>query len=571
MQKTCNHAKKKNFLCGTFDGEDIQSFNDSFFKEKNKIYQDSFIAKYIEVNKKKTVRKSKTQGISPRVRNTGETKFFVYKKETKTKHQVCKDFFQRALGGVGRKRIEGIAAELRKTGEIRGKENRGGDRKFKKIEPKREKIRKFIKSLPSRESHHDRKKSKKRYLPAEMKSLKNIWGHFKNKHPEENVSYLYFRKIVRQTVNIGFGAMKTDACSTCMSLKYKIKGANSAEKSKLMALLRIHKKRANCFYELIKEDIPGMKTFCFDHQQNLVMPRVADQQAYYSRQFYLYNYTVVEQGRNGKLNPENVCSYVWNENEHKKDSSACASALFDALRKADMTGIDTVRLCCDACGGQNKNTAVLYMAGHWLKVYAPVHVKKIEIVFPVRGHSFLPCDRVFGLIEKEIRTHQEIFVPSEYHKMISNFSTVKKVDEDWFVYDFKEISNRVMKKPFPHGIQDNKRFFIQKAARGNIFMSGQPAFRNIINKLVPVTKKGKNFVGMPNLIQKGVQISEMKKNDVKALMVAHCGEDWVVNERFSFLKDLCNAEGNQSVEDDEHMCDEGCECCDREEDENTVI
>ena len=59
-----------------------------------------------------------------------------------------------------------------------------------------------------------------------------------------------------------------------------------------------------------------------------------------------------------------------------------------------MDGIDTVRLASDACGGQN--SALIYMASYWLITRAPV--KKIELLFPVRGHTFLPCDRVFGTL-----------------------------------------------------------------------------------------------------------------------------------------------------------------------------
>lgn len=100
----------------------------------------------------------------------------------------------------------------------------------------------------------------------------------------------------------------------------------------------------------------------------------------------------------GKFNPDNVTSDTWTENAFRKASSVCASAVFDALKKADMTGILTMRLCCDGCGGQNKNTGLLYMAGHWLREFAPNHVKNLELVFPVRGHSFLQSDRGFSLI-----------------------------------------------------------------------------------------------------------------------------------------------------------------------------
>ena len=118
--------RRKSFECETFDDKDIQNFNNGFYKETNKPYQDKFIAKYIEPCVKERVRKSHKGTV--RSRNNGETKYFIYKRSTQEKHRVCKDFFQRVLGGLGRTRIENIAFELRTTGEI-------SDRKFHKYEP----------------------------------------------------------------------------------------------------------------------------------------------------------------------------------------------------------------------------------------------------------------------------------------------------------------------------------------------------------------------------------------------------------------------------------------------------
>ncbi|GFN78849.1 hypothetical protein PoB_000535500 [Plakobranchus ocellatus] len=287
-----------------------------------------------------------------------------------------------------------------------------------------------------------------------------------------------------------------------------------------MAELTVHKRRSNVFYELIKEQRPGLKTFSFDHQQNLVIPRVQDQQAYYSRQFYTYNFTLVENKPNGKLTKENVTSYTWTEDSYRKDSSACASAVFDALKKSCyMSGIDTVRLCSDGCGGQNKNTGLIYMAGHWLRNYAPNNVKK--------NRASVPCARTF-------------------------------------IFALRQV-----------GIQENKRFYIHKTAQNAIRVSGEVSYRNVINTPVLVTKAKKSFRADPSVVDKGHHLTEAKKKDVRSLMTAHCGEGWTDNndERFNYMKEMIQGEHQrQHQHDDDQHDDEGelCDCLDEDDATLTV-
>ncbi|RUS70401.1 hypothetical protein EGW08_021845 [Elysia chlorotica] len=346
LPRNCKHSQKKSkdnhdaiYLCDKISNEDVLFFNNSFYKSQDKKKQDSFIALYIETTKKDRERKRNTPGTQKRKRESGGARFFMRGQNSSTKLRICKDFFLRILGGIGRRRVENVASDIFKTGCLR-KEKRGGDRKSFKFADRVRKIKSFIQSMPGRESHYGRGKSKKIYLPAELYSIKKLWRLFLQKHPEEEtvekacgVSYKYFLRCVRKFFRIGFGSVKTDTCSYCESHKYKIKNENdTVNKSRLMAELTVHKRRAKVFYELIQEDRPGLKTFSFDNQQNLVLPRVADQQAYYSRQFYVYNFGLVEITPGGNLNPDTVTSYTWTEDAFRKDSSACASAVFDALK-----------------------------------------------------------------------------------------------------------------------------------------------------------------------------------------------------------------------------------------------
>lgn len=53
----------------------------------------------------------------------------------------------------------------------------------------------------------------------------------------------------------------------------------------------------------------------------------------------------------------------------------------------------------------------------WLFKLAPHSIEEIECIFPVRGHSYLPADRVFGRLEKELIRHERIVFPVDYVKL----------------------------------------------------------------------------------------------------------------------------------------------------------
>ena len=44
----------------------------------------------------------------------------------------------------------------------------------------------------------------------------------------------------------------------------------------------------------------------------------------------------------------------------------------------------------------------------------------IHQYFPLRGHSFLPCDREFGVIKGVVRNHDHVYSVMQYTQMIVN-------------------------------------------------------------------------------------------------------------------------------------------------------
>ncbi|CAH2088921.1 unnamed protein product [Euphydryas editha] len=256
------------------------------------------------------------------------------------------------------------------------------------------------------------------------------------------------RKDFNGTYNLGFGSPRTDACSRCIELNEKVKTADLNLKQEYIVQKRIHTLKAKAFYNLLQTNEEHVITLSFDCQKNMMLDTLPDQSAYFSRQINFYNFTVVVGTSKSKLEKENVFMYYWNEAERPKGSNEISSAVFHCLKNIIIPRtVDTIKLFADGCGGQNKNTTMIGMCSKFLFTYAPRSLKKIEIIFPIVGHSFLPPDRVFAKIEKTLRKKEIITDPKQYVDILQEHGTTFNLGQEVPVYDFKKECSGNLKPP----------------------------------------------------------------------------------------------------------------------------
>ncbi|GBP24236.1 hypothetical protein EVAR_80089_1 [Eumeta japonica] len=351
------------------------------------------------------------------------------------------------------------------------KERRGGDRKSQKFEEKRKAVQTFIESFKAEESHYCR----------------------------------------------------TDVCSTCLLLDENIKKETNAEiKNKLIIEKRVHRLRFKAFYEILREQRSDLLTMSFDCQKNLGLPKVPDQSAYYSRQYNFYNFTIVVGSSKAKLTKDNIFSYVWNETSHNKGNNAIISAVHHFLTNLEFKEeIKVLRIVADGCSGQNKNTGMLAMLGKWLTIEAARHVKKVEIIFPVVGHSFIPPDRIFAQIEKDLKKREVISSPEQYQEIITQYCKLTPLDTI-AVQDWKSAYAPIIKPTTSWHLQ------FQKCKR-------------------PLQKKSITMV-IPDVIPANQIIpNKAKVTDVSNLLKKHYGEQWKDIETLAFYKTI---EARRSEQED---------------------
>lgn len=533
----CQHTKGA-LLCRTLSAQDIRIFHSSFYKEKNKVYQDNFILKHLCMQPVKRRRPKNNKNKIKEAR----AKYFI-RNHGKVLVPVCLATFLKVLH-VSRFRVTRIAERFYNTGEM-PKERRGGDTTGNKSKAKKENIFKFLNKLTCSETHYCANTSGRKYLPSEL-NIRKLWKMYSQDTEAESlqVKETYFRYIFNRCYNLGFGSPRVDVCSTCLQLSEKIKTCRDEEqKNILFTEKRVHKLRSQAFYDLLKENKEHVLIISFDCQKNQPLPKLPDQSTYYSRQLYLNHFCVVKGHSKSKLTKENVTSYVWTENEYAKGSNEIASCLFDYLNSIDMTPYTIVRLISDGCGGQNKNSILISMLSNWFR-NASNDITEVQLVFPMTGHSFIPPDRIFGNIEKQIKLCEIIIDPNQYIEMISNFATVKRLGTDVNNRNWKTAVEANVKQScsWHFGIQSCKRVYLTKKITNSVtvLVQGETTYRlqsEPSQSARSITKRGKSLELRAEVIPKGNYVKkEAKKRDVDSLLRKHYGEDWKTLDSLHFFK-----------------------------------
>ena len=277
----------------------------------------------------------------------------------------------------------------------------------------------FILSLAVRSSHYTREINKyKQYLDVPDKlSISQIHEDYLNTimldHPgAEGVSYDYFRLIWNTCYNISSTFPKVDICPVCYTLECRITELQTANKkcTDLKEQLNAHKAKADKAYDSLKMagdtkmwKPTDWKTLCIDLQQTHTIPKSPFGPDYFMRKLNVYNFCVFE------LQTKEPYFYVWPEYDGMKGAAEIYSCIHKYLEENVFCKPNypkKLRIMADNASGQNKNNKLV------LALLRLVHLKylvRIELGFMVPGHSYMQCDKAFGIIANSLKKSQ---VPS---------------------------------------------------------------------------------------------------------------------------------------------------------------
>jgi len=484
--------------------------------------------------------------------------------------RICQNAFLKLIQPIGRNRLNGVIARYSKQ-QTSANEGRGGVRVNKQNLERKSRMREFIGKLRAKESHYGRNKSVRLYLPVGLKSVQNLVKLYNTSVEQKfKCSYSLFSRVFRRDFNLGFSSPASDTCTTCDNLRNKLRFCQPTERVTLQMQLTVHKVRAKAFYDLLKNKKDNVYSIVYDLQQVHSLPRVTCQEAFYSRQLSLYNFGLCDQNLMSMKNSNCYYCYTWTEYEAARGANEIASAVNHYLKTniessklfTEDNNIDTVRLVSDGCGGQNKNNIVVGMVVNWL-ANAPAKIKSVELLFPVRGHSFLPCDRLFGRIEKDLKKCNQILDPKEFHTVFSQHcERIFVFGDEWFCNDWKTATSSVY-KPLKN-IQDAKRIIATRTVTGQsvtIDVRCEASYKSDIAAPVNILKKGQKH-GNLNLARcpSDKSINSAKLKDIHNLLRLVLGENW---KSLPGVEVYLNLKASPYIKDDS-LPAKDCECADED-------
>lgn len=395
--------------------------------------------------------------------------FYVQIKEDQEEKFVCKKAFC-SLHGVPKHRVERIAASssrnITSPTDGRGMHQNRPNRLPENIVAQ---IEEHIRSFPKRRSHYGRKdNSRKYYLAAHLNISKmhllylekyepdmyllKIDGH--TIHPV--VKYDFYANYFNHNFKMSFGRPRVDTCQTCDDYVNKIAAStDDLERRSLMTLKELHVRKAETFYDelrqttLLAKNDESVEVLTFDFEQNFPLPHVPAGDVFYKRQIWEFNFCITS------ASTGRASMYMYDEMTGKKGPSEVLSFFNHYIQNRLSPNVRTLHLFSDNCGAQNKNhTMVCYL----LTLIKSSALNQVKHHFPLPGHSFLPCDRCFGLIEKERRRHDRIHLPSEWEALVKKTSRkfdVVSVTRD-MIFNYPDYYRPYFKK---NSVNQNKEKF----------------------------------------------------------------------------------------------------------------
>lgn len=239
---------------------------------------------------------------------------------------------------------------------------------------------------------------------------------------------------------------------------------------------------------------------------------------------------------------------VWHEVILGRGGNEISSCLFNVLK----TKINTRRVIvwADNCASQNKNKMILFVM---LYLVAKQVFDEIIIKYFVSGHSFMPCDRDFGLIEKRKRLSKAM-VPDDLYKIIAEsrpskpFKVLHMNPENFF--DFGKLADNFINTT---NLNITKASQIKVSSDDPTVVKIKRNFSTLCDwENFSVYKKSKSPAQLPQLqklpnIQKTHELSTEKKKDLLNVIPYLQKE-----EDRQFYRDLCcsvNNEGRLSDND----------------------
>ena len=107
--------------------------------------------------------------------------------------------------------------------------------------------------------------------------------------------------------------------------------------------------------------------------------------------------------------------YTWPETEAKRGLNEVARCCDDFIANHLNGALRNLHVFTDGCRGQNHNNT---MVQHLHSLVLNGRLDSVTHLLPMRGHSYLPCDREFGVVERMQKRRDHIELYTKWNDMI---------------------------------------------------------------------------------------------------------------------------------------------------------
>lgn len=219
---------------------------------------------------------------------------------------------------------------------------------------------------------------------------------------------------------------------------------------------------------------------------------------------------------------------MWSEEVAKRGSCDIANVMLKHFTQNPPKSEHLV-VYSDNCSGQNKNW--LFVA-FWLQLIREHFFKTIEHRFFVSGHTYMPCDRDFGVIETYKKKYiSNIYCPNDWFEVVKNANkknpfVVCVIKQEDFI-DLKQILKKNLTKK---SVTDDKRKLNFKDIRVFLYTWDNPNsmavkyFLNEVPSHVNLARKGLRsnkfilFKDLKRFYLNPIKLNPLKLKDLKALL-----------------------------------------------------
>ena len=145
-----------------------------------------------------------------------------------------------------------------------------------------------------------------------------------------------------------------------------------------------------------------------DFQKNLPCPNITTNDVYYRRQLNFVSFNI------HILSNNQAVFYTYDESVAKKGANEECSMFNHFVYNILSPEVTEIAIFCDSCAGQNKNFTVIRFL-HYL-VTKKSRFNTIKVIFPIRGHSYLECDRDMSIVKQ----NSYIETPDDWREVLRN-------------------------------------------------------------------------------------------------------------------------------------------------------